>query len=133
MSNLSPQKIILDITASVLLGLGTIGILSPFLMYWFIHGNYDRYIWIIHGPYPFSSFGGGPFQLFMDVGLMLAGAILIIISLILKGTIWKELTSSASNPYFKIVRWLVIIAIIGIFSLILLLWISSWMSQAHQL
>jgi hypothetical protein len=32
-------------------------------------------MWIINGPYPFSSFGGGPAQLFMYVVLFLVGVI----------------------------------------------------------
>ena len=66
------------------LGLGFIFIISPAILYWFINGNYERYIWIINGPYPFSHFGGGPFQLFMSVGLFLVGISCIAISMILK-------------------------------------------------
>lgn len=54
--------------------LGLVFFLSPIVLYWFIHGSYERYIWIIHQPYPLSSFGGGPFQLFMGLGLLLLGA-----------------------------------------------------------
>ena len=46
--------------------------------------NYERYRWIINGPYPFGHFGGGPFQLFMYLGLFIVGIILIVISLVLK-------------------------------------------------
>lgn len=53
--------------------IGIVFILSPFLLYWFIHGDYERYIWIIKGPYPFSHFGSGPAQLFMYVCLFLIG------------------------------------------------------------
>ena len=69
--------------SGLLLGLGLIFIISPAMLYWFIHGNYERYIWIINGPYPFSHFGGGPFQLFMSTGLFIVGIILIAISIIL--------------------------------------------------
>lgn len=54
---------------------------SPIILYWFIHGDYERYIWIINGPFPFSSFGGGPFQLLMYVGLFILGVTLIAASL----------------------------------------------------
>ncbi|SNX54458.1 hypothetical protein SAMN05660242_2145 [Thermoanaerobacterium sp. RBIITD] len=36
------------------------------------------------GLYPFSHFGGGPFKLFMYIGLFVIGAALIVISMILK-------------------------------------------------
>ncbi|WP_048601963.1 hypothetical protein [Rubeoparvulum massiliense] len=70
--------------SDLLLGLGFVFIISPAILYWFIHGNYDRYIWIISGPYPFSHFGGGPFQLFVSAGLLIIGIGLIGISRILK-------------------------------------------------
>lgn len=74
------KSLILDL----LLGLGFIFAISPAILYWFIYGNHERYIWIINGPYPFSHFGGGPFQLIMFVGLFLVGIGLIMISVILK-------------------------------------------------
>ena len=70
--------------SNLLLGLGFIFIISPAILYWFIHGNYERYIWILNGPYPFSNFGGGPFQLFTSVGLFMFGIILIWVSMTLK-------------------------------------------------
>ncbi len=55
--------------------------LSPIFMYWFIHGDYERYIWIINGPFPFKSFGGGPFQMLMYISLFITGAVFIFLSL----------------------------------------------------
>lgn len=72
------------ILSNLLLLIGIEICLSPFILYWFIHGDYDRYIWIINGPFPFSSFGGGPFQLFMYGGLLITGLVLITVSLIVK-------------------------------------------------
>jgi hypothetical protein len=77
------QKLI-KFLKEILLGLGFVFMISPFVLYWFIHGNYDRSIWIISGPYPFNSFGGGPFQMFMYAGLFLFGLILNFISRTLK-------------------------------------------------
>lgn len=57
---------------------------SPIILYWFIHGDFDRYIWIINGPFPFNSFGGGPFQLLIYGGLLITGLVLIAVSLIVK-------------------------------------------------
>lgn len=68
----------------LLLGIGSIFIISPAILYWFIHSNYERYIWILNGPYPFSHFGGGPFQLLMYAILFIVGIGLISISRILK-------------------------------------------------
>ncbi|MGD9677585.1 MAG: hypothetical protein AB7V16_04335 [Vulcanibacillus sp.] len=70
--------------SDLLLGIGFIFTISPILLYWFIHGDYNRYIWIINGPYPFSNFGGGPFQLYMYLSLFIVGVGLIVISIIIK-------------------------------------------------
>lgn len=70
--------------SNALFHLGVYFLLSPILLYWFIHGSYERYIWIIHGPHPFSSFGGGPFQLWMFIGLMIIGMTFIGASRLLK-------------------------------------------------
>lgn len=51
----------------------------PFL-WWFIHGDYERYLWIINGPFPFSHMGSAPFQLLIFVSLFIAGTLLILIS-----------------------------------------------------
>lgn len=66
--------------SDLLLGLGAILVISPFTLYWFIHGSHQRYLWIISGPYPFSHLGGGPFQLFIYSALFLMGIFLITVS-----------------------------------------------------
>lgn len=74
--------------SSLLLGLGFISLLSPIFFYWFIHGSYERYLWIINGPWPFSDFGGGPFQLIYLIILpIIFGLILITASIIMKNKI----------------------------------------------
>ncbi|MGB4439351.1 MAG: hypothetical protein WBJ13_09060 [Sedimentibacter sp.] len=75
--------------SDLLLSLGFIITISPMILYWFIHGDYERYIWIINGPYPFSNFGGGPSQIFMYMVLFVTGILLISISMILKRNIKK--------------------------------------------
>jgi len=75
---------IIDLISDTILGLGLIIIVSPVFLFWFIHGDYERYKWLISGPYPFNSFGGGPFQLFMGIGLLLIGFLLIAVSLATK-------------------------------------------------
>lgn len=132
MQTLTPKRILLDSIASLLFGFGVLGVASPFLLWWFIHGDYDRYIWIIHGPSPFSSFGSGPFQGGMYIGLLLCGGILIALSLLLKGYIWKGLIGS-SNIYFKIVRWLIALAVVGVLGLFFLLWMATPKQRVNQL
>jgi len=66
------------------LGLGFVLVISPVALYWFIHGDYHRYFWIINGPYPFSSLGGGPFQMLVYAGLFILGISLILLAIILR-------------------------------------------------
>lgn len=66
------------------LAVGTVFSLSPILLYWFIHGSYERYIWMIHQSYPLSAFGGGPFQMVLGLGLLLLGVSLLGIGWILR-------------------------------------------------
>jgi hypothetical protein len=61
--------------------LGILFLISPIGLYWFIHGSYERYIWIINQPFPLSHFGGGPFQLFMYVGLILVDSVTFVYKL----------------------------------------------------
>jgi hypothetical protein len=58
------------------LRLGFVFLVSPFLLLWWIHGDYERYVWIISGPYPYDNFGGGPFQLLMYLRLFWMGLVL---------------------------------------------------------
>ncbi len=68
------------ILSHVIFCLGGIFVFSPVIMYWFIHGSYERYMWIINGSYLFNSLGSGPVQLYLYVGLFLAGIVLTAIS-----------------------------------------------------
>lgn len=72
---------------NLLLWIGIIFIISPILLYCFIHSRYERYIWIINQPFPINYLGGSPFQLWMDVILILVGFILIMLSIRMK---WKN-------------------------------------------
>ena len=79
------KKVLLELVASFLLGLGCLASLSPFFFYWLIHGSDERYLWIISGPPPFDSFGGGPFQVvYLMILPFVLGAVLIGISLLIK-------------------------------------------------
>lgn len=85
------KKFLLDLFASLLLGIGCLALLSPAFFYWWIHGNYERYIWIINGPAPYSSFGGGPYQLFnFFIFPILLGVILASVSIIMRRKLFKQ-------------------------------------------
>jgi hypothetical protein len=62
-----------ELGSALLLSVGAVVSLSPIALYWWIHGDYARYLSIIRGPAPFNQFGGGPFQLWMSVGLLVLG------------------------------------------------------------
>ena len=76
------RGLIADTVSSLMLGLGVMLLASPFLLWWWIHGSYERYVWIISGPYPYDNLGGGPFQLTLYFGLFTAGSVLTSIALI---------------------------------------------------
>ena len=73
-----------DLFSSLLPGLGTILLASPFLSLWWPHGSYERYVWIINGPYPYDNLGGGPFGVMVYSGLLAAGFVMTSIALILR-------------------------------------------------
>ena len=71
---------------SILLLVGRIFIISPLFLYWWIHGDYERYLWIINGPEPFSNFGSGPYQMGMFLGLEFLGVSMFVVGLYLRKT-----------------------------------------------
>jgi hypothetical protein len=75
------KYIIFDLLRSLLVGLGFVFLISPLLLYWWIHGDYQRYLWIIRGPSPYSQFGSGPFQLYLFIALIMIGLVLFALSL----------------------------------------------------
>ena len=78
------KKAIIEIINSILFGLSIIFMISPFLLYQWIHGNYERYIWIIGGPNPYDKFGSGPYQLYMCLGLFFIGVIIFTSAFLLR-------------------------------------------------
>ncbi|MCL5039203.1 MAG: hypothetical protein M1299_05170 [Firmicutes bacterium] len=74
----------LDLVSSGLLGFGITLILLPFFLFTWLMGSYERYIWIISGPKPFSMFGSGPFQLAATTLLVLTGYGLIALGLAIR-------------------------------------------------
>lgn len=84
------KKYLLDILISLLLGIGLILLISPVLLYWWIHGNYERYIWIISGPAPYNNFGSGPYQLFVFLLFpVVLGILLMSVSFFVKKKLLK--------------------------------------------
>ena len=84
--------------AAFLIGAGLLLVVSPVMLYWFIHGDPERYLWIISGPPPFSSFGSGPFQLYMYAGLVFSGLLLIAAGIVALGRrrVWQASTQPSS-------------------------------------
>jgi len=78
------KKPTLGKVAQLLLGAGLLLIVSPVVIYWFIHGDAERYLWIINGPAPFDSLGSGPIQLYLYAGLVISGGIVIATVLVAK-------------------------------------------------
>lgn len=67
--------------------IGAILIVLPFVFYRFIHDSFDRYVWIVNGPFPFfSNFGSGPFQMGMYSEFFFIGVLLLIAVF----GIWKQ-------------------------------------------
>lgn len=58
-------------------------ILSPLIIMWWI-SDYDRYLSLIAGPFPFSHLGSAPFQIIFYVLLILIGSSGLYFSLSLK-------------------------------------------------
>lgn len=71
--------IFVDILCSLCLGIGYLLLIAPFALNWFIHADYERYIWIINGPYPFSDMGSEPFQVMMSIFLWIGSAVFLIL------------------------------------------------------
>ena len=87
---------LLDMLASLLMGLSLLSFVSPMFFYWWIHGDYERYIWIISGPSPYDSFGGGPFQLYFFFSApVIIGTACLVISIILRNKLRTDKTNAS--------------------------------------
>lgn len=75
-----------ELLASLLLGLGAVALLAPVALYVLIHGDDDRYLWLISGPPPFDQLGSGPVQLWLGTGLVTAGVLLVVLATLVKGS-----------------------------------------------
>jgi hypothetical protein len=64
----------LSILPVVALGLGLFAALGPWLLSEWVHGDYERYVWVIRQVDPCSSMGGGPGMLWVFGTSWLAAA-----------------------------------------------------------
>lgn len=80
----NPFIIILDILSSLILCFGTFCLILPLIIYCLVHGNYQRYLWIINGPYPCNLLGSSTFQLWLTISLFILGLSAIGLGLILR-------------------------------------------------
>jgi len=78
------RRILLDLVGSAVLGLGLLMCVSPLLLWWWIHGSRERYLWIISGPMPYSMLGSGPVQLWAGALLVVGGLVLITLGVFLR-------------------------------------------------
>ncbi len=69
---------------SLSLTTGIVFLILPFFLLWFIHGNRERYLWIINGTEPFNQLGSGPVQLWLIAGSIFVGLTLVILSIYIK-------------------------------------------------
>jgi hypothetical protein len=72
---------------NILFGVGIIFILSPILLYCFLHSEYERYLWIFNQSFPDVYFVGGRVQMWLDIILVLIGFISIMLSIRMK---WRN-------------------------------------------
>lgn len=73
-----------DVISSLLFGWGVLLFLSPVILYWFIYGSRERYLWITAGPAPISDLGGGPFQLYLYLGLCILGVLFVLTAIAIR-------------------------------------------------
>lgn len=78
---------------TILLTLAIIVFLIPVILYYWINGNLERYLWIISGPPPYCYFGSGPYQLRMYLIFIGIGLFFLVFSFILR----HKKTSKHSN------------------------------------
>jgi hypothetical protein len=90
---------VIDVTSAILLGSGVVLLASPAALYWWVHGDYDRYLWIIRGPSPYNQLGGGPFQLWTYVLLLILGLGGISVGLMLRRWFYIQLEALIKDKH----------------------------------
>jgi hypothetical protein len=71
-------------SSALAFGLGVLCLAAPILLLWFIHGDNERYEWIISGPPPFDKFGSGPVQLALIAGCWVLAVCFFAVGLALR-------------------------------------------------
>lgn len=90
---------VVDVTSAIVLGIGVLLLASPAALYWWVHGDYDRYLWIIRGPSPYNQLGGGPFQLWTYVLLLILGLVGISVGFTLRRWFYVRLGTLIRDKY----------------------------------
>ncbi|MGN6331197.1 MAG: hypothetical protein ACTHOD_06020 [Motilibacteraceae bacterium] len=75
-----------ELLSALLLGLGAVTLCAPAALYVLIHGDAERYLWLISGPSPFDQLGSGPVQLWLGAGLVTTGLLLVLLATLLKAS-----------------------------------------------
>ncbi len=52
-----------------------------FIFYYWLHGDFERYLWIINQPWPLSDLAGSSIQLLIHLTLTLISLIFILLSI----------------------------------------------------
>lgn len=81
------RRALAGIVSSLLLGLGMVFLTSPFLLWWWILGSNELYVWITGGPYPYDDLGGRPFQVAVYPGSFATGFVLTSLALVLRSLV----------------------------------------------
>lgn len=66
-----------------LAGIGALVMLMLPAFFWFVHGSFERYLWVINGPDPFQYFGSGPFQLAVGSLIMIVSGVCFMAAFLL--------------------------------------------------
>lgn len=85
-----------DLLSAFVTSVGVMIAASPLPLYGWIHGDDDRYRWILSGPFPYSALGGGPSQAAMYSGLFAAGLLVVGGGLLMRWQFWRTVAQQAS-------------------------------------
>ncbi len=73
-----PPSFLIRFIISLLRGGGIIALAAPIGGWWFIYGSYNRYVWVISGPFPLSVLGSWSWQaLFAGASIVAGGGMLV--------------------------------------------------------
>ncbi len=61
-----------------------------FIFYYWLHGDFERYLWIINQPWPLSHLGGSSVQLLIYIAFTFTGLILLATGIYIQNLINKK-------------------------------------------